>query len=107
MANADERSALDFYEPVACACRPTHILRTCELFFQYATYIVVIMMPFSTWEIQSLTTAHVPHLICDIGLIYIASSLIGEKKKDTASRNGMKKQSSPAGTARLSLLIAR
>lgn len=99
MANADERSALDFYEPVVCACRPTHVLRTCELFFQYATYIVVIMMSASTWEIQSPTIAHVPHLICDIELIYIASSLIGEKKKDTASRNGMKKQSSPGNSA--------
>lgn len=103
MANVDERSVLDFYGLVARVHRLTHICGHAS-YFSNTRYIVVIMMPISTWEIQSSRGRTCP--TSHIGLIYIASLLIGEKKKDNPPRNGMKKQSS-LGTVQLSFLIAR
>lgn len=52
MANADERSALDFYGRVTRTCRLTHICGHAS-YFSNTRHIVIIMMLASTWEIQS------------------------------------------------------
>lgn len=95
MANADERSVLDFYGPVARVHRLTHICGRASYFSNMRH--IVIMKPISTWGIQSSRGHTCP--TSHIGLIYIASLLIGEKKKDNPPRNGMKKQSLPGNSA--------